>query len=495
MMLQSKLFRRLGALLLVVLLLAGGVWFIAFRTVAQEPFADMATEFNHGSIGNEDAQGIPYWIWRVLPTLFNDHLPGPTGYTSLGLYWEQGAELPVGFSKKTVGVERVSINCAFCHQSTYRLRPDEPSKLAVAGTGNRVAVQGYLRFLAQAGNDPRFAANTLMDQITLIYDMPWWERLAYRFLFIPATKKALQQQGRDFAWSDANPDWGRGRIDPFNPVKYGILGMGNDGTIGNSDMMPLWQQKRAEGENAAGEPKSLHWDGLNTSLHEVVVTGAVGDGMSYRNYGRDSVKERIARIEAYVRELEPPPSPFSPGRDPLDPFHVDPEQVAEGETLYTQHCADCHSPDGARFRTAIPVGEIGVDRHRVEMWNAEAARRYNAYSENGHEWGFSGFRDVDGYVAVSHTGLWLRGPYLHNGSVPTLRDMLRPPPERPGIFYRGYDLIDADNGGFMASGPQAERLGERFDTSLPGNANRGHLYGTDLPPEDKEALLAYLKTL
>ena len=37
-------------------------------------------------------------------------------------------------------------------------------------------------------------------------------------------------------------------------------------------------------------------------------------------------------------------------------------------------------------------------------------------------------------------GIWLRAPYLHNGSVPTLRDLLRPPDERPVVFYRGYDV-------------------------------------------------------
>ncbi len=495
-MFKSKLVRRLLALALVLVLLAVGIWMIAFRTVAQSDFGgDMAAEFNHGSIGNEGAQGIPYWIWRVLPTLFNDYLPGPSGYSSLGLFWAPGAELPVGFSKKVVGTERVSINCAFCHQGSYRLSPEGLPRLVVAGPGNRVAVQGYPRFLAQAGADPRFNADTLMDAITLIYDMPWWQRLTYRYLFIPATKRALRQQAMAFAWSDANPDWLRGRIDPFNPVKYGILRMGNDGTIGNSDMMPLWRQDLAEGENAAGQARSLHWDGLSTSLHEVVVTGAVGDGMSWRNYRRASVRERLGRIEDYVRRLEPPPSPFSSERPADDPFHVDAGVLARGGALYGQHCADCHSPQGSRFRTVIPIEEVGTDRHRVDMWTTEAAERYNGYGGKGEDWGFSGFRDVDGYVAVPHIGLWLRGPYLHNGSVPTLRDMLRPPAKRPRLFYRGYDLINAADGGFVSSGPEAERVGDAYDTTLPGNDNTGHRYGTELPDTDKEALLAYLKTL
>ncbi len=54
------------------------------------------------------------------------------------------------------------------------------------------------------------------------------------------------------------PEWGRGRIDPFNPVKFRTLQQPIDQTIGNSDMVPLWNLKRRDGT-------SYHWDGLNTS--------------------------------------------------------------------------------------------------------------------------------------------------------------------------------------------------------------------------------------
>ena len=52
-----------------------------------------------------------------------------------------------------------------------------------------------------------------------------------------------------------NPDWGHGRIDPFNPVKFGILKQPTDTTIGNADMIPIWNMQRRRG-------KALHWDGL-----------------------------------------------------------------------------------------------------------------------------------------------------------------------------------------------------------------------------------------
>ncbi len=101
----------------------------------------------------------------------------------------------------------------------------------------------------------------------------------------------------------------------------------------------------------------------------------------------------------------------------------------------------------------------------------------------------------DGYVAKPLVGVWLLGPYLHNGSVPTLRDLLSPPEQRPRVFYRGYDVVDTENIGFISTGPLAATRGFRIDTVQRGNGNAGHEYGTGLSEPDKRALLEYLKTL
>jgi hypothetical protein len=51
-------------------------------------------------------------------------------------------------------------------------------------------------------------------------------------------------------------------------------------------------------------------------------------------------------------------------------------------------------------------------------------------------------------------------------------------------------------GGFVSqAGTVGERFGKPYDTTLPGNGNSGHLYGTGLSDADKQRLLAYLKTL
>ena len=103
--------------------------------------------------------------------------------------------------------------------------------------------------------------------------------------------------------------------------------------------------------------------------------------------------------------------------------------------------------------------------------------------------------EPSGYIAAFLDGVWLRAPYLHNGSVPTLRDMLKPVAERPKVFYRGYDVYDAVNVGFITQGPEAERVGTKFDVSERASGNQGHEFGATLPAAEKNALIEYLKTL
>jgi len=460
---------------------------------------DSLQVFNHGSIGNQTTQGLPYWIWRVLPSMFPEYLPGnQDGWGSIGFYWIGGEELPVGFSKTKLGpVSLVAPNCAFCHQGSYRLHANDVSTFVAAGAGTQVNVQGYIRFLIAVGRAPdRFTADKVMAAIEAIYKMPLWERLLYRYALIPAVRSALAEQVTRFAWMDSRPDcprpdWGPGRIDPFNPVKFYNLHLPDDCTIGNSDIVPLWDLNRL---TDGARVYSFHWDGLNTDLRESAIAGAIGDGMTYRGYS--GAQANLNAILDFIRLQKPPPSPFSADRSADDPYHVDAADVEKGRALYQANCAVCHDPDGARFRTVISVTELGTDRHRIDMWTEAAKERYSNYEQGGHSWGFHAFHKTNGYVADELTGLWLRGPYLHNGSVPTLRDLLAPPSARPKKFYRGYDLIDSTNGGYVSQpGTPAERYGTLYDTASPGNDNSGHLYGTALSDQDKQRLLAFLKTL
>ena len=437
-------------------------------------FASVEEEFKYGSVGIESEEGMPYWIWQALPRVFADKLPRPGGYESFGFVWEPGRELPIGFSTAELfGGRRIAINCAFCHTGAYRLEPAGPRRIVAAGPGNLVNPQAYVRFLHAVAEDPRFNADELLAAIDGMTRLSWMQRMQYRWLLIPATRRALRRQKQEYAWTDRNPDWGPGRIDPFNPAKFGILKQPIDNTIGNSDMVPLWNLKPRQA-------MPLHWDGLTTSLHESVLSSAIGDGASRKSVALAS----LGRIEQWLLELTPPRYPFD----------IDAALVARGEPLYSRHCAACHAPGGKQAGTVIPAGEIGTDVHRLNMWTPAAASAYNAFAD-GYQWDFSGFRKTNGYVAVPLDGIWLRAPYLHNGSVASLHDMLEPPDERQKVFYRGYDLYDPARMGFVSDGPIAERAGTRYDTARPGNGNGGHTYGVSLTAAEKRALIEFLKTL
>jgi hypothetical protein len=99
------------------------------------------------------------------------------------------------------------------------------------------------------------------------------------------------------------------------------------------------------------------------------------------------------------------------------------------------------------------------------------------------------------YKARPLDGIWATAPYLHNGSVPTLYDLLLPAAERPKSFNVGTREYDPAKVGYV-SAPTAPGNGFTFDTTKRGNSNVGHDYqvGT-LTEEQRLALVEYMKTL
>lgn len=107
--------------------------------------------------------------------------------------------------------------------------------------------------------------------------------------------------------------------------------------------------------------------------------------------------------------------------------------------------------------------------------------------------------DLLAYKARPLDGVWATAPYLHNGSVPTLYDLLLPADARPKSFLVGTREYDPVKVGYSADG---DGNIFRFETAGPdgapidGNSNAGHDYGAArMSEEERWALVEYLKTL
>ena len=480
---KRKLLFWLGVLIVISAIFGYVGWTKFFREEPQPDWVNASPDmrFKYGSIGAEHDAGIPYWIFYVLPRMFPEKLPGPGGYAALGVPWEQGQELPVGFTKKTIGFARVGNTCAVCHTATYRSSPDDTPVFISAGNGHTTNVEAFFRFLVDCARDPRFNADNLMREIDLVTELSWFDRLSYRFLIIPITKKRLLEREAQFKWIYRTdfPDWGRGRDDAMNLTKYFMIKVPMDDTFGPTDMPSIWNLKKYKHD----KNMRMNWAGDSHDARSVIIDSALG----LLGAPPHDKREFLAQIDWLYDYLGKKPAPKYP-------FPIDKARVAEGEVVFDRTCASCHASE--LTGTRIPLAEVGTEKDRLDSWNRKAAIEANRIvKEMGIDRPGLVEEDLKGYVVAFLDGIWLRAPYLHNGSVPTLRDLLTPPDQRTKIFWRGYDVYDQINVGFVTQGAEAERVGTKHDASQRGGRNMGHLFGTNLSAADKDALIEYLKTL
>ena len=192
---------------------------------------------------------------------------------------------------------------------------------------------------------------------------------------------------------------------------------------------------------------------------------------------------------------------------PADPAPRDLVYFQQAYDASTQQIANLNQLD---FRS-VSVGEglnildmIIRERYYTDRGFSESERAcYNGF-------GMLDLPDVGlGYKPRPLEGVWATPPFLHNGSIPTVYDLLSPASERPERFYVGRREFDARKIGYvtMVVGKNDQKIkavpGEfLFDTRLPGNSNSGHLFddgnppgkiGRTLKPEEREAIVEYLK--
>ena len=505
--------RRKSWLLLLIVLAIVGLW-LFLQLSADEPvdYADIEEHFKYGSIGSEPGGSLlsthggnlpPYWVFRALPEICPEKLP--EGYASLGLILEEGKDLPIGFAKRRrLGLQNVGLNCAVCHTGTLRETPESEPRIVLGMPAHGLDLQGLFRFVLDCTLDDRVTADSVLGAVEKLGgEMGFVEKMLYRTLAIAQVKLTVLSLQRSIAplLGDQVPDWGRGRVDTFNPYKALQFGwpldkLPPDEIIGASDYPSLWNQKpRAEPLPQAPEGMYLHWDGNNNSVDERNLSASLGAGVTPTTIDHD----RLQRVRDWIWTLEVQKYPY----------RIDEELAAQGEALYRDHvdptsgetCLNCHADHrfregvvaGTRVGTVVPIEQIDTDPHRLNSYtHAFAANQYNLYPSSQYR--FRHFHKTNGYANHPLDGIWARSPYLHNGSVPTLRDLLEPEENRPTRFYRGYDVFDQGKVGFLSDvAAEGKRQYFLYDTKEPGNSNRGHRYGLSLSPDQKDAIVEYMK--
>jgi hypothetical protein len=502
-----------------ILVVAGlSVLYLGERFTRDRPvdYADDKDHFMRGSTGGERMNGIPYWFWIALPEIFPELLPDQTpgrGYSSLGLVYAKGDDpryaLPYGVSMRNYrGIDVVYLNCGACHIGSVRDVPGAFPRIYAGMPAHQFDLGAFGEFLTSIPASQKFTGLRMMDQIRKMQDDPrrvvekpdLINRLLFQYAAVHLMREQLVILGDRLSFIDTRT-WGPGRVDTFNAPKA-LLNFPMDKAdpkelMGNVDFPSVWHQKPREG-------MQLHWDGNNTSVDERNLSAAFGTGA----YPPNLDTPRVLRMEKYLETAKPDPYPYG----------IDERLAAEGKPLYAKYCKGCHGTREPPFASnpphplggvgkVIPIDKIGTDPSRLDSYTWQlAVNQSTLYAGYEKAWGFredypqrfQRFRKTNGYANAPLDGIWLRAPYLHNGSVPNLRQLLEPKSGRTPFFYSGNDVYDRKNVGFVHD--VAKQNGHsfyEFDTAQKGNDNGGHegpAYGTHLPLREKQALLEYLKT-
>lgn len=246
-----------------------------------------------------------------------------------------------------------------------------------------------------------------------------------------------------------------------------------------SDVPPLWNVKK---KNA------LYYNAIGRGDFTKLLFQASVLGISDSTAARQAI-DRFKDVLAWLHTLEPPQYPGV----------VDATLAAEGRTVFEAQCSKCHGTYGEQW--TYPNKVVSLDVVKTDPLYAGYASKSGIVEWYNSSWFAqseprSWFEPMPGYIAPPLDGIWATAPYLHNGSVPTLADLLDSQ-RRPTYWTRTGDGRDYDleEMGWRYRRAKNGRGKWTYDTTLPGYSNEGHYFGDKLGDDERKAVLEYLKTL
>jgi len=505
--------------------------------------------FFKGSIGTEFA---PLAVFKILPALFPEHFQpaGPEAGSWVEQYGfipgDDATGLPLGFfvshyrprSAYPTPTAFVGVGCGACHSAVVR-RADGEEGSVVRGAGNpSVDVSAFFeafRAAVLAEENPSGPRDKNDDAADIEYklnmdsiqtkleelgepELGLLDRLMVS-IWLGAVRDAFiggqvindePTQGADLRDADFQMT-GPNRTRPFNTLTRVILGrLAKNHTSDNfnqafTKIPAIFRQDDREW---------AQFDGGMRNLYARSALAAMTVGATPASMAHPEIYHNLFQASEYTRTLE-----GTPYRDMFPDKPIDEEMATRGATVYRQHCAYCHGDKTAggqwaadpawapRFKEVVPVEELGTDPERADIRHMETlADLLHARFPPDHPLAFDR-ADVRpgpagktrGYFNGPIDSAYLRAPFLHNASVPTLAELINLVPRRDR-FYRGANLYDPDQVGLLVSQTRDVQRYWLFDAGVRGNSNAGHDYpwAIDDPERDEAALrdlLEYLKTL
>lgn len=462
--------------------------------------------------------------------------------------------LPVGFAKDMdpeTGAW-MGFTCAACHTNQIdtpkaSLRIDGAPTLADTFTFFNQVAYGLQATANDDQKFERFARKVLGQGYSETSAGALRERLQ------TIANARVARQLHDMPDSPQSVPYGHGRLDAFGGIFNQVLGTdlnipANYAPSNAPVSYPfLWDTAQYD---------VVQWNGIAPNFGPGVLARNVGEVLGVygtvevvplrgpeeiRGY-KSSVKiVSLGALEGTINALQSPqwPTEYLP---PLDSA-----RVSAGKALYEKQCASCHAvidrTDRKLKLTAVmtPVAELKTDPtmadnamnrtaqtgplqgevdwialesdKKLKTLGAEApgadvldnvvintilgqkGADIKALREEYIAVKLARKFDPRSYKARSLNGIWATAPYLHNGSVPNLWELLKPSAQRVKQFPVGSRKLDPVNVGFDTTSGSSDFI---LDTTLPGNSNAGHEgpgFGTNLTDEEKWALIEYMKSL
>jgi hypothetical protein len=462
--------------------------------------------------------------------------------------------LPIGITKTVLtegrwaGPPQVGVTCAACHtgQLTYKGK-----QIRIDGGASKFDFMAYI-FALDDAMQATLTDTAKFGRLAARLDASSADaRSALRKRFESDAERVHEYRTRDLVTPS---DWGPGRIDAVGAIVNRLVA--DETGIPQNFSTPLAPTKTPFLWNAP-QGTWTQWRGVQQDPVGRNLTEAMGVYMSMdlRSktpeeglFDSNAALLNLRKIESALLRLAPPKWP----EEVLG--KIDRQKAVKGKALFVSICAGCHNvwpytwtePNkyAKRFVRVglVPQTDVGTDPGQLTdlrpyaitgplsgqlpppyqgkkiiptgvLYNilqqeilAKALARLNLTEEESIT--MHGYREfplppppMGVYKAAPRDGVWATPPFLHNGSVPNLYEMLIPAKERTKKFYIGREFDPVKVGLDMSEKPGSFLV----DTSLPGNSNVGHSFengprgngviGGLLTDEQRWAIIEYLKSI